>query len=190
MEEKLVVQTEEFIKKAFVANPHFSFGHWSIMYEHSMRVRDIALQIAEEVVCDKTMVTLGALLHDIGKTRRADEEILHLEHEKFNLPIAEDFINSFSLEDSKKAVLKDLISYQSQSTEMKVIKDADALALYADKRLYTLFIEWAVKNNLNSSIQRKIDKFQKLRFPVSKKIGQLWFDQMKVDWDLYLQGHR
>jgi len=73
---------------------------------------------------------------------------------------------------------------------MKVIKDADALALYADKRLYMLFIQWAVENNLDASIQRKIDKFQKLRYAESRNIGNEWFENMKRDWDAYLRSHK
>ena len=189
MDEELITQAEEFVKQSFTENPHFSFGHWSVMYDHSVTVKNIALKIAEQVECDKMLIALGALLHDIGKTQKADENTLHYDHEKFNLPISRFFIDSLNLSASKKRSLKELISYASDSVEMKVIKDADALALYADKRLYMLYIEWAIKNGLSTSIQRKIDKFDKLRFPISKKIGEKWFEIMKRDWNLYMRDH-
>ena len=66
---------------------------------------------------------------------------------------------------------------------MNVIKDADALALPSDKRLYMLYIEWAYREGLENSIQRKLDKEKKLRFEISKKLGEPLFATMKKDWD-------
>lgn len=159
------------------------------MYNHSVLVKDLALKISDQVECDKTVVAIGALFHDIGKTHKADEETLRFDHEKFNLPISEKFIDASSLTEDKKFKLKEIISYTSDSVEAKIIKDADALALFADQKLYMLFIEWAVKNNFASAIQRKIDKFKKLRFPVSVEMGRKWFDQMMVDWNRYMEAN-
>ncbi len=67
MASDLVSRTREFVKCAFKQNPHYSFNDWSVMYNHSVLVQEIALKISESVRCDTLLVSIGALLHDIGK---------------------------------------------------------------------------------------------------------------------------
>jgi len=185
MSQDLVQKTDKFVREAFRANPHYSFNDWTVMYDHSVQVKDIALRIAEHIACDRLVVAIGALLHDIGKTYRADPEVLHKDHETFNLVVAGEFLRGLELPEEQLRKLESIVGYQSTSEEMKVIKDADALALYADKRLYMLFIQWAAAEGFEASIQRKIDKFSTLRFEVSRTIGSDWFEQMKRDWSDY-----
>jgi len=184
MVEKIVSKTEEFLAREFEKNPHYSFNDGTVMRDHSLKVRDIALQIAADLPCDKTVVAVCALLHDIGKTFRADAETLHKRHEEFNWRVSETFLNSLDLPKEQLEKIKAIISHASDSVEMKIIEDADALALYADKRLYMLYIRWAKDNNLGDAARRKIDKFSKLNFAASKEIGEAWFEQMKKDWAL------
>ncbi len=184
MNRELIEKTKQFVKDSFTKHPHYSFNDWSVMYNHSVLTQEISLKIAQEVDCDKTLVSIGALLHDIGKTYEADPETLHKRHEEFNLLVSEEFLKSLNLQEEQLERLKEIVSYQDDSTEIKVIKDADALAFYADKKLYMLFIGWARQNNLEDSTQRKIDKFSKLNFEASKEIGEDWFKQMKKDWGI------
>ena len=90
----LITQTEEFVKQAFIQNPHYSFDDWTVMYNHSVMVKDIVLEITNEIVCDKEAIAIGALLHDIGKTYKTDLETLHTEHESFNLLVSENFFEN------------------------------------------------------------------------------------------------
>jgi|GEM_PF-1011616 len=184
-----IKKTREFVKNSFIKNPHYSFDHWSVMYNHSIKVENIALKIAKEIECDKKLVVLGALLHDIGKTHKVDTHTLHYNHEDFNLKVSKKFIKSLDLPVDTAKEFEDIVSYNSHSVEAKIIKDADALALYADKRLYMLFLVWAIENKLFSSIQRKIDKWGKLNFDVSKKIGKKWYRQMCSDWKGYVKKY-
>jgi len=189
-EQKFIAQAEEFVKNAFIENPHYSFGHWSVMYNHSVLVKDIALRIAEHVECDKVLAAIGGLLHDIGKTHKADEETLRFDHEKFNLSVAEKFIDGLPLPEDQKNKLKTIVSFADDSVEVKIVKDSDALALFADKKLYMLFIEWAVKNKLRDAIVRKYRKFDKLRLPISVEVGKESFENMKQDWEAYMKEHK
>lgn len=182
MNEEVVIKTERFLAQEFQKHPHYSFHDWTVMYDHSVKVRDIALQIARDMACDKTVVAIGALLHDIGKTYETDAGILHKRHEEFNLPVSEGFLETLEFSAEQLQKVKKVIAHKSDSIEMKIIEDADALALYADKRLYALFIAWARENNLNDAIQRKLDKFLKLHFEVSKQMGKGWYEQTKRDW--------
>jgi putative nucleotidyltransferase with HDIG domain len=187
--EEMIRRTREFVKQAFIEHPHYSFGHWSVMYDHSCKVEELAMKIAEEVECDRLLVVLASLLHDIGKTHRADEETLHREHESFNLAVSEDFLESLGLPSERLVKLKRLISYEDDSVEMQVVRDADAMALPADKRLYMLFIKWADRKKLESSIERKLEKFQKLHFAVSRDMSREWFEMMKRDWEDYRKNN-
>jgi len=184
MNKEIIGKTEEFVAKEFQGNPHYSFNDWTVMYNHSLKVRDIALRIAKDLPCDKTTIAICAFLHDIGKTFKADSETLHKHHEDFNLLVSEKFLDSLELSSKQLKKAKEVIANNTDSVETKVIEDADTLALYADKKLYMLFIQWAKENNFNDAIQRKIDKFSKLNFEVSKEIGKDWYEQMKKDWAL------
>ena len=68
--------TKKFLKKSFVQNPSFSFNDWRIMYNHSVKVFALSLRIAEKIPCDKIVVSIGSLLHDVGKTLKMDEQAL------------------------------------------------------------------------------------------------------------------
>ena len=182
MNETAVAATEQFVAEQFRQHPHYSFNDWAVMSDHSRTVKDLALTIAHEMPADSTVVAIGALLHDIGKTYPADAETLHTKHEDFNLPVSEAFLGTLDIEEAQRAKIKDLIQHKSESLEMQIIEDADALALYADKRLYMLYIQWARENALDAAIQRKLDKFEKLHFEVSKEMGRPWYEQMKSDW--------
>ena len=179
---QVIERVEAFVAEEFEKHPHYSFNDWKVMRDHSIGVKEIALQICEGMSVDTAIVAIGALLHDIGKTYEADAKTLHTNHEDFNLPVSEELLDTLGLSAEQLQKLKEVISHKSDSVEMWVIEDADALAFYADKRLYTLFIEWAGENNLDKAIQRKIDKFEKLHFDQSKKIGTKWFEQMKKEW--------
>lgn len=184
LNQEAIKKVEDFVAQEFEKRPHYSFNDWTVMRDHSFKVRDLALQIADKMVVDKTVVAIGALLHDIGKTYEADADTLHTEHESFNLPVSEKLLDSLGLLETQLQKLKEIVGHISDSPEMKVVEDADALALYADKRLSTLYIEWARENKLDSAIQRKLDKFNKLNFPQSKTMGGQWLEEMKKDWGI------
>ncbi|MBI4175674.1 MAG: HD domain-containing protein [Candidatus Aenigmarchaeota archaeon] len=182
-EKEAIERTKAFVRDSFVARPHYSFDHWSVMYNHSVLVQEIALKIAKGMECDRLVLSLAALLHDIGKTYEASPAVLHKGHKKFNAIVSADFLEGLRLERGQLRKVKGIISYKSRSAEMKIVKDADALALYADKRLYTLYIRWAMDNGLADDIKRKLGKFSRLHFEESKRLGRKWFERMKRDWD-------
>ena len=181
----LIKKTREFVKKAFQDNPHYSFNHWSVMYNHSVNVQKLALKIADEIHCDKAVVAISALLHDIGKTYQADEMTLHHKHENFNLTMAEGFLNQLGLPDNTLRAIRENISYQSNSTEMKVVDDADALAFYQDKTLHMLWIAWASERQMEADIEKKLNKYERLNFDISRRLGNPWLEQTKKDWEAY-----
>ena len=184
----LINTAEAFVKEAFAKNPHFSFNDGSVMHNHSLIVKELSLEIAEDVPgCDIEVLAIAALLHDIGKKYPADEETLHYSHEDLNLTVSKEYISKLQIDEAKKKKIEEIISYKSDSLELKIIKDADTIALYKDKKLYMLFIEWASASNLDASIQRKLDKFDRLSFSKSKEIALPLLIEMKEDWARYLR---
>lgn len=180
-----IEKTRQFVKESFIKHPSFSFNDWTIMYNHALLVEKIALQISKDMECDKTIVSISSLLHDIGKTHEADEETLHKKHEDFNLLVSEKFLDSLGLPKKEIDMIKVLVSYKSKSAEMKIVEDADTLAFYADKKLYTAFLNWIRKRkDAKELAKKKLDKFSKLNFSVSKTIGKKWFEQMKKDYNI------
>ena len=179
-----VKKTEEFMAREFKKHPHYSFDDWTVMRDHSLKVRDLAMQISEGMSIDPVVVGIGALLHDIGKTYEADSETLHKNHEDFNFPVSESFLGTLPVTDDQREKIKSILEHKSDSVEMRIIEDADGLALYADKRLYMLFIKWARENSLDDAIQRKLSKIDRLHFQKSKEMGEEWLKQMRIDWEV------
>lgn len=177
-----ILKTGLFVKEKFRENPYYSFNDWHVMYNHSIIVEKLASRISRGMKCDRLLVSLGALLHDIGKTYKTDEETLHKHHEGFNLAVSIEFIEGLGLPGKKLSKLKKIVSYSSSSVEMKIVKDADALAFYYDRKLNRLFLKWAKAKELDSSIERKISKFGNLYFEESRKIGKEWLERMKKGW--------
>lgn len=168
----------------FMRYSHFSFNDWKIMYKHSKTVQKISKTISKKEKCDVELLEIGSLLHDIGKTHKGSDGQLHYHHENFNLIQARPLLKILKLDKRRLKKLENIIAYKSRCIEQKIIKDADALALYADKKLYTLYIKWALDEKLYSSIIRKLNKFKKLNFNTSKKIGKKWFEKMKKNWEI------
>lgn len=183
----IIKKVDNFVKKAFIENPHYSFNHWSVMYNHSVKVKDLALKVARGQKCDKVVLAVGALLHDIGKTYHADATTLHKDHEKLNIIVAKDFLDNLKITKEQREKIFDVIKGGSDLVEGKIVRDADGLAFYLDRNLYMLWIEWATKNNISENDKiRKIEKYSYFNFPVSQKIGKSSWEQMKKDWQPYL----
>lgn len=175
----------KFVKNAFKENPHHSFNDWRIMYNHSLTVESLVLKLAKHFDCNKTALSIGALLHDIGKTYQADPITLHEKHEELNLVVARDFLNKLGLDQATYKIIEEILTQKGNSNEMKIVKDADTMSLWKNKKFYMLLIQWLIKNDLQDSIKRKLGKFDNLNFEISKKISKKWYSRMKRDWQQY-----
>lgn len=178
----VIEATRNFVKASFIAKPHYSFNDWHIMYNHSLTVENLAVKISKNIEVDIIVISISALLHDIGKIYEADDETLKEKHEKFNFIVSKEFLESLDITKDQLDKIKETILGETDSIERNIIKDADALAFYKDKKLHTLFLKWANEINRKDYIEKKLNKFSKLNFDTSKKIGKKWFDEMKKDW--------
>ncbi len=136
-----IKNTEKFIKNRFKKYPKWSFNDWRVMYEHSLDVKDIAIEIAKKCGADETVTALAGLLHDIGKTYMASNEVLEKYAHDLNGRVAKPLIKSLQLTEKQAEDLVTAIGYHKLTKEMKVMMDADAIAFFKDKRLHGLFFE-------------------------------------------------
>lgn len=175
-------ETKLFVFEEFEANPHYSFGDGSIMYQHSLHVLDYALELTSELPCDKLIVTLEALLHDIGKTYKADEAVLQERHHELGWKVCEKYLKSLKLTDTQLGELKLFFEKKTDSIESRIVKDADVIAFYSDARLHNQFRRWAEEKNKEGELERKLNKFDSLNFSISKQIAEPLHEKLKQKW--------
>jgi len=94
--------------------------------EHTLRVRNYALKLAEEEGGDKEVVELAALLHDIGYMKGFRD------HARSGVPIARDFLNKQGYDVMKagkiiNCIIKHDAKENPQTAEEKIIWDSDCL---------------------------------------------------------------
>ena len=75
-DKELAEKTKRFLKDSFIKNPHYSFDDWRIMYNHGLNVLDYSMRLAKKIRCDKEVLIVASLLHDIGKTYKTSDKIL------------------------------------------------------------------------------------------------------------------
>lgn len=184
MSEEIIEKTKKFVETSFKKNPSYSFNDWKIMYEHSLLVMLFSLGIAADFDCDKLVLSIGALLHDIGKTYETDQKTLRERHEEFNYEVSKEFLKSLKLTSVQFKEIESLLSKSEESVYGKVIKDADVLAFLADESLQRALKKWADKNNLPEEMKRKLNKFSKAYYPRSITLGEKYYLETKERWHL------
>ncbi len=177
-------QVEKFVKDSFEKNPSYSFNDWTIMYNHSLMVRDVSFKIAKDINCDKKLLEIEALLHDIGKTYKTDLKTLREHHNELGYEVVKQFLPELNLSQEQSFKLEDFLRGQVKSVESMIIKDADIIAFFADKRLQEAFSGWADKEGLKDELQRKADKINKINFESSKELAMEPYQEMKNIWHL------
>lgn len=186
-----IQETIEFVKQKFIKHPHYSFNHRSVMFNHSITVKNICIDIYEKlkskIKIDKEVLCISALLHDIGKTYISDsQEFLLKKHASLNIVISWDFVDWLDMSESQKEKIKEIISENRNHIEWKIIYDADGLGMYKDKTLHMLYVERACNDKLYWEISKKINKYNKMFFDESREIGKIRYDDFKQNRKEYL----
>ncbi|MCB0669039.1 MAG: HD domain-containing protein [Saprospiraceae bacterium] len=124
-EQEILIKTEKYVKKE-LADAEGGHDWW-----HIQRVRSNARLIAESEVCDKLVVELSALLHDIADSKFNDG------NENIGPEKAEKFLKSISLDSGKTDHIVKIvrnISFKGgnfkvnfKSKELDIVQDADRL---------------------------------------------------------------
>ena len=122
---EIITKTENFVKTK-LKDIDGSHDWW-----HAVRVRNLALKLAENEKVDTLVVELSALLHDI-----ADEKLYNGDEQK-GLKILEDYLNSIDLTDQQRNhifyIIKNISFRNSgenskqKTLEFMIVQDADRL---------------------------------------------------------------
>lgn len=177
---KILQKTKDFLKESFIKNPGYSFNNWKIMCDHGIMVFTFSLKIAQNLTnYDQLVLSIAALLHDIGKTYQTDKQTLYEKHEEFNYLISQRFLESLDLTKEQKFKLKEILSGLGKSIEKQIIEDADIIAFLADKKLQDAFNKWTGQEGLPNEMKRKLDKINLLKFDVSQKIAEPFYQSTK-----------
>lgn len=109
------------------------YYHDKALLRHVELVREYSLKLAEIENCDKKVVEIAAILHDIGKSECREG------HSHRSYEMSREFVESMDLSDEqKRLVLKCILKHSSRFSdeeneiEVKVIQSADALAVLFD----------------------------------------------------------
>ncbi len=182
--ESNIKRVDAFLKSVLEANPSYSFGDPTIMYNHSRTVRDFALQIAKSVECDQDLLEPMALFHDIGKAFVADEQTLREKHAELGYEVTKEFLPQLELSREQRDKLVAFLKGNFDFIEAEIVKDADIIAFYVDSILQKALKDWGDKNDLPNELQRKADKIRKLSLPASTNIAQPLYEKYIQDWNL------
>jgi len=183
---------ETFLRERFNANPKYSFNNADIMIDHSIDVMNIAIELSKDYPqADITVILLGALFHDIGKTANEAPEVLKAQHAQFNWDIANKFLSTLGLTAVQLEKLKNILFENPETInsciEQKIVKEADKVAFVTDDGLQTAFYSWAeglVVGNGKVELQRKLDKVKTLELPRAKEIVGKYSEIMRSKWKL------
>ena len=145
----IIEKVEKYVKEQISIYKKNSEDHYDFWNEHIKYVYVESLKLAEEYNADKEIVSLGALLHDIALINKVGErKDHHINGEK----IAQDILNKFNYEESKKArVLRCIYNHRSSKNATTIeelcVSDVDILAHFAN---IPMFFNLAYnKNNIN-----------------------------------------
>lgn len=142
----IIQQTEEFIKQQL---SNAESGHdWF----HINRVRKNALSIANHHhKADRTVVELGALLHDIADSKFHDED------ETIGPKVATSFLQPLNLTEVQKTGIVNIVEkisfmgghdeHKEKSLELKIVQDADRLDAIGAIGIARTFNYGGFKNN-------------------------------------------
>lgn len=147
------------------------------IWQHSLRVKKLALKIAEVEGGDKEVIEIASLLHDIGYIRGFKD------HVKNGGPITRDFLSPLGMNEGKiekivKCVLRHSKEPPPETIEEKIINDADALERTGALGIHRMDISALENFHLPTheaiSFTEEVTAFsyQSLKTKTAKKIAQ------------------
>ncbi|RLE39593.1 hypothetical protein DRJ17_00145 [Candidatus Woesearchaeota archaeon] len=128
--EKIIQETENFMKKNIPKSRITKEGSSEIYFRHVLGVKKYALHLAELYNADKFIVTIAALLHDVG----ADAGKYHAEE---SAKISRKFLSRFDIPENIKekiirCIEKHSIGSNTETIEEQIVQDADGIIFIED----------------------------------------------------------
>ncbi len=184
-ERQMLEKLESFVKEK---HAHLE-GH---DYAHVLQVTEFAIEIANNIEeeVDPTVLICGALLHDIGRTM--SDEL----HGLIGGSMAEELLESLSLsEDQIDRITKIIVRHTvtshvaPESVEEKIVYDADGLDRLGAMGLLRGFVgkKGSMAEILERYMSKRVKDYDKLFFPISRRIGKELDAEMRELISLFTQ---
>jgi len=168
--------------ESFVEEKHADLG--SHDYAHVLQVTEFAIEIANNIEeqVNPVVVICGALLHDIGRT------VSHNMHGLAGGAMAEALLESLPLTNEQivritKVIVRHTASSHvpPETAEEKIIYDADGLDRLGAMGLLRGFVDkkGSMMEVLERYMAKRVKEYDKLFFPISRKIGKELDDEMR-----------
>jgi len=161
--------------------------------EHILRVVHNAKLIADTVECDKEVVVLSALLHDIGRSEKMLNEynIKKNHHADTGAKIAYEFLEDLNYPKAKEISYAVSVHNFSkkvtpETIEAKILQDADRLDAIGYVGVMRVFTD--ERGDINDKIQHFYDKLLKLKNGMHTKKGKELAEEKHKRIDKYLKG--
>jgi uncharacterized protein len=168
--------------ESFVKEHHARLGGHD--YSHVLQVTEFAIEIANNIEekVDPVVVICGALLHDIG--RAISDEM----HGLVGGSISEELLESLPLSNEQLIrITKVIVRHTAtshvapQSVEEKIVYDADGLDRLGTMGLLRGFVgkKGSMVEVLERYMAKRVKDYDKLFFPISRKIGKARDEEMR-----------
>ena len=150
---------KEIVKKELSCSAHD--------FNHTQRVYNICLKIAENKDVDLEVLKLSALLHDIARVEEDNDSTGKIDHAVLGAKKAEKILKDLNFEEDKIKKIKSCIlshryknNYEPDLEEAKILFDADKLDVLGAVGVARSFV-WVGRNNANIYREVDIDDFCK-----------------------------
>lgn len=136
-------------------------------FDHTQRVYNTCLKIAENKEVDLEVIKFSALLHDIARVEEDNDPTGKIDHAVLGAQKAEEILKDFNFEPDKIKKIKSCIlshryknDYEPNSEEAKILFDADKLDVLGAIGVARSFV-WVGRNNANIYREVDIDDYKK-----------------------------
>ncbi|MGM0640292.1 MAG: HD domain-containing protein [Thermotogota bacterium] len=161
--------------------------------EHILRVVHNAKLIADTVECDKEVVVLSALLHDIGRSEKILNEynIKKNHHADTGAKIAYEFLKDLGYDKAKEVSYAVSVHNFSkgiipETIEAKILQDADRLDAIGYVGVMRVFTD--ERGDINDKIQHFYDKLLKLKNGMHTEKGKQLAEKKHERIEKYIKG--
>lgn len=161
--------------------------------EHILRVVHNAKLISKTVECDKEIVVLSALLHDIGRSKKMIEKynINKDHHANTGAKIAYNFLKDLGYEKAREVSYAVSVHNFSkgvipETIEAKILQDADRLDAIGYVGIMRVFTD--ERGDIQGKIQHFYDKLLKLKDGMHTEKGKELAEEKHKRIEKYLKG--
>jgi len=167
----MIEKSIEFLKEHLYSTKSFDDGYKKYRYEHSLRVGNIAREIAIKENANVLICTLAGILHDVGKFDASCNE----EHARVSGQIARPFVESLGLTEKEENDICFAIAVHFDGNagydyenfiEAEIVSDADNIdrfdVLRAYQEIQSLKVDSTDIEVLIEKLTKRIDRLNKM----------------------------